>query len=400
MNPSRSFDGAEFSRNSPRWGEYEVMENGKDLRKSDGLSRFRNNFDCCHQVPVEGYSSEKFDGHMIPKPTDVDCSVVGDTKTYRTSSKAREATFEVFPQNVTSRTDEEGKFVLEEPTREAIDQMQRKIYCSSGYNSVYPETAGTDNLANSRSVCEARKPKRVRFADDIGYNLEVKLTPRQDYEAIIDPENWPRFENEADPSGPEAFCAYFGNTDNSKPGVSSYEYPYTVPIPPKNLLDGSRIKATDMDKNQNYHFLTSAIYNYQLPSALHNEDLSIIDLDFPTDKEKVKKVTHSIKKHERPLIPTKLVSEMKTVKEEMNMMEAKVPGIPRTIPLWSRSDLPCTINQWLDSAASEKLTLAGQSDLQKRYHEDHQESIPDLRNNKRYSKKVFFDGFNSSAYRG
>ena len=38
-------------------------------------------------------------------------SLVSDTKSYRTSSKEREATFEVFPQHQTARLDDEGNHI-------------------------------------------------------------------------------------------------------------------------------------------------------------------------------------------------------------------------------------------------------------------------------------------------
>lgn len=262
-----------------------------------------------------------------------------------------------------------GNFILEQPTREAIDQLRQKIYGNSRYNIVYPENTNPDNLGNSRSLCEAGKPKRVRFADDIGYNLEIKPTPRQDYEAIINLENWPRFEPEPE-IGPEAFCTYFGHTDNSKANVSNYEYPFTAPVPPKHVEDERQMRISDLDKNQNYHFLTAAIYNYRLPSALHQEDFTMANKSTLTDNDDVapKRTPPSdlVKRHKRPAIPEKLLLDMQNVKEEMKLMEAETPGISRTIPVLEKRDLPCTINQWIDSADSEKLRLKGKSELQKR----------------------------------
>lgn len=262
-----------------------------------------------------------------------------------------------------------GNFILEQPTREAINQLRQKMYGNSRYNIIYPENTNPDNLGNSRSLCEAGKPKRVRFADDIGYNLEIKPTPRQDYEAIINLENWPRFEPEPE-SGPEAFCTYFGHTDNSKACASNYEYPFKVPVPPKHMEDERQMRISDLDKNQNYHFLTAAIYNYRLPSALHQEDFTIADKSTLTDNNDVapKRTPPSdlVKRHKRPAIPEKLLLDMQNVKDEMKLMEAEAPGISRTISVLQKSDLPCTINQWIDSADSEKLRLKGKSESQKR----------------------------------
>lgn len=39
-------------------------------------------------------------------------SLVSDAKSYRTSSKEREATFEVFPQHQTARLDDEGNHIV------------------------------------------------------------------------------------------------------------------------------------------------------------------------------------------------------------------------------------------------------------------------------------------------
>lgn len=39
-------------------------------------------------------------------------------------------------------------------------------------------------------------------------------------------------------------------------------------------------------------------------------------------------------------------------------------------------------------------------DCVSRFHRDHPDPVPDLREHTRYTKKVFFDGFNSCAYRG
>lgn len=266
-----------------------------------------------------------------------------------------------------------GNFILEKPTREAIDQMRKKLYGNSRYKVIYPESTNSDNLGNSRSLCEAGKSKRVRFADDIGYNLEIKPTPRQDYETIIDPENWPRFEHEPPERGPESFCTYFGHTDNSKANVKSYEHPFTVPVPPNRVEDaeGNQMRMSEINRNQNYHFLTAAIYNYRLPSALHQEDLAgtyKTKIDESEDFALRKKPQPGlvVKGLKRPSIPEKLMYDMKTVKEEMKLMDAQVPEIPRTIPVWRESELPCTINKWQDSANSEKLSLTGKSDLQKR----------------------------------
>ena len=39
-------------------------------------------------------------------------NLVSDAKSYRTSSKEREATFEVFPQHQTARLDDEGNHIV------------------------------------------------------------------------------------------------------------------------------------------------------------------------------------------------------------------------------------------------------------------------------------------------
>lgn len=60
-------------------------------------------------------------------------SSVTDTKSYRTSSKEREATFEVFPQHQTTRLDDEGILYL----------MKDRIYFITHDKSFFQYTVNT-----------------------------------------------------------------------------------------------------------------------------------------------------------------------------------------------------------------------------------------------------------------
>lgn len=239
-----------------------------------------------------------------------------------------------------------GNFNFEQQTRETSDQLRRKSCCTSRHSIFHHENHGADNLANSRSLCEARKPKRVRFADDIGYNLETKPTSRQDYEIITNPENWPIFENEADCEGPEVFCTYFGNRDNATSAVPSYNYKSTLPSPSIRMHDNSQ----GIDRNQNHHVPLDSIFsNYHSP----------LQEGFATAEKDV--ISCAVRKHSHSMIPTKVMSGMKIIKGEMKQMVAKFPRIPKTLSMSHLSDVRRTI-----SGTSNMSENSGKSDLQKR----------------------------------
>ncbi|KAK3096484.1 hypothetical protein FSP39_000603 [Pinctada imbricata] len=311
-------------------------------------------------------------------------------KTFRTSSLARTATYEVFPRHDSYRTDKQGDFALCRSTRDAIGKFHRKLYCTPRYGLMYPEQSSDScPLPETTPLYDVCGVKRVRFADDQGYNLETRPPPRDDWEQIANMAKWPKLGGDDGTSVNNSYenrqIFLLGSPDQDQKAEDSKDTKHEA-------------NKKEMDVNQNFHDLIPSIYNYKLPAALHQSDVP-----FSQDEVHEVPMVHesvSIRTFPRPTFPVSLLAKIRDATEEISLMNQEVRPIPTTIPPGCTSDLPNYVDQWSNSSVLEKQKLSNKTCSQRRYHMDHPEVLPDLRDHVTYSKRVFFDGFNSSAYRG
>ncbi|XP_033741081.1 uncharacterized protein LOC117327939 [Pecten maximus] len=373
-------------RLKPRWGEYDVItDDGRDCRVSDGLSRFRSNFDCCHQAEVTGSHDpiDTFGCNRLPKPLEADYSgMVTPQKTDR--HVVCEPHVDVFPLHDPERKDQYGEYVLPSSTRAAIDSTHSKLYCSSSYRSTYPGGVTSDCDQNQTLYNDYEVP--------------------DDYQSVVYPVNYGQDSFER-----QGACSHmmdnFGINppefmrDNTNYIESSYEPSFYSPMATQRRMDYCTYNA-----NQNFHDrLVQDVYRYRLPSSLHycgafESDQIVPDVTcFEEEKQENEEIDYGSSKFLRPAIPPTLIRDMVDLKMEMELAK-KSQSLPE-IRLPNRRPLP-SVDNWTEWPHQPKLNLTQKSETQKRFNITHPKTTPDLRDFNVYSKRVYFNGFNSSAFRG
>ncbi|XP_063402958.1 uncharacterized protein LOC134686990 isoform X2 [Mytilus trossulus] len=345
MRPETEY--SQPDRPCPRWGEQDDIEHGRNYRTTDGYSKFRSNFAACHELPVE-HEVKNLEGFAYPKPFEVDMRSRVKDLPAPTRRVERGEHLEMFPKHDPSRQNGLGQHRLSEATRNSLETTRGKLYEKSRYQILLPgkyqsnkENTEIQLFNINRTLC----PKTHQHEDP----------PKDDHLEINDTE-----------------------------------------------VRHSCFRVDDF--NQNFPFVLSSIYNYRLPSSLHQPDdhlqedyLSLLKLQEMADK---KEVLHPQRIFHRPTVPDKIGVFMDSVKTEMNIceydkthQETVSESVVREIPE------PC-VGEWENSSVLYKLKLSDKAGTQQRYHSSHEDPLPDLRDNGKYSKRVNFYGFNSSAFRG
>ncbi|XP_069127538.1 uncharacterized protein [Argopecten irradians] len=363
-------------RLKPRWGEYDVITH-------DGLSRFKSNFDCCHQGEVRGSHDpiDTFCCNRLPKPLEADYTgMVTPKKTDR--HVACDPQVDVFPLHDRTRKDENGEYVLPSSTRAAIESTHNKLYCSSSYQSTFQGGATSvccpeQTLCDDQEVPEGYYPTEYPvFCCQDPYDKQGPCNEMVDNLAYVPSE-----------------CNY----DASNITESGYEPSFFSPM--------AYQRRALSDANQNFHDrLVQDVYHYRLPSSLHYpegfeeyDQLVPCTMDVQEKEQEQADIPHPTSKFLRPVIPPTLIRDMVDLKMEMDLAK-KVQSLPE-IETPSRKQLP-SIEEWTEWPHKPKVSRPQRSETQKRFNIYHPTTIPDLRDFKVYSKRVYFNGFNSSAFRG
>ncbi|XP_060067529.1 uncharacterized protein LOC132547746 [Ylistrum balloti] len=369
-------------RLKPRWGEYDVIsKDGRDCRVSDGLSRFRSNFDCCHQAEVVGSHDpiDTFGCHRLPKPLEADHSgMVAPHKTDR--HVTCDPQVDVFPLHDRERKDQNGEYVLHSTTRSAIESTHSKLYCTSRYSSMYPGDP-SPAMYQEQEVPDVYEPMA--------------------HPACLVQDPYEGQDNGVYSSAMNDFCdipvGSCGDTANYVD--SSYEPSFFSP-----KASQRRTRESACNENQNFHdLLIQDVYRYRLPSILHypggfESDQTVPDvMSYEEEKQKDGDISYGCSKFLRPAIPSTLIRDMADLKMEMELSK-QTQMLPER-KFSNQRPLP-SIDSWTQWPHQPNLNLAEKSETQKRFNITHPETKPDPRDFDVYSKRVFFNGFNSSAFRG
>ena len=195
---------------------------------------------------------------------------------------------------------------------------------------------------------DVRGVKRVRFADDHGYTLEMKPTPREDWEQIANMSKWPKLADDDN-----AVC------DNR------YKYQFALGDNIGKEGDGKapEEEEEETDANQNFHQLIPSIYNYKLPSALHQPD-SFFDLPPSQADDQLLHPGPTQTRFQRPIFPVRLLADMRDATHEIHLMNQIEQPVERTIPEYTSSCFPTYVDQWANSSVLEKHKLSNKSHSQ------------------------------------
>ncbi|OWF37622.1 uncharacterized protein LOC110467176 [Mizuhopecten yessoensis] len=375
-------------RQNSRWGEYDVLnEDGRDCRLSDGLLGFRSNFDCCHQAEVAGSHNpiDTFGNHRLPKPLEADYSGM-ETPRKTDRHVVCDPHVDVFPLHNPERKDENGDHVLPPSTRSAIEDTHRKLYCSSRYSSMYPVDVTSESDVNQTMCLDCVVPDESQPMSCPVFFIQPPCDRHSDGACshVMD-----KFGS----APPEVLR----EADNDRESI--YEPSFFSPMSLKRkMFDG------EYDANQNFHnHLIQDVYRYRLPSIFHytegfESDQTVPDtMNHEVEKKDNEDITDGCSRFLRPAIPPTLIRDMVDLKMEMELAK-RTQTLPEN-KLSNQRPLP-SIDSWTEWPHEPKLSLPQKSRTQKRFNIEHPKTIPDLRDFKVYSKRVNFNGFNSSVFRG
>lgn len=408
----------------PRWGENVDMDAGGFDVINSGFARLRNNFDSCH--PVSDVTTQ-YEGYMFPKPLHHDLLSIHNSGNSTCRKVPRTKGCQVFPRNDPTRQID-GVHLLGAATRKALSQYTDHLYKATSCNTDY--TDHSDSMvrmlardAHFRAVCASHLPdtptccRILNHPDPCPYcwtgGLDHDLNDADNHTPTTvtkaTPHKVTRALHQASKQPTDNADQHLGNTFESTGSANASGDDNTdIKTYEQSDLFGpwsDSFKMSEKDEN----LLLPHYYNSRLPSFVHFG---------PTQNEFVSSFLerHDSKRYQKTddnkidyFGPWSALSRQKTSPSGLIWEPDLDVGretcepfrdVASLLPLRMRNTstfrdennlrIPCISN------AIGKISKA---EFQKRYHMEHPEPVPDLRDNMKTSKRVTFYGYNSFVYR-